>query len=162
MADKLIIREILEKDDLALEDVKRMFQSLYDAEGPDQAIQLTEGGTEIWLQGVRKGLGRFGMICIASLDGNNVGFAHGSLRILPDFYGGQKIGYISHVFVDETARKKGVGEGLVRKLEQWFADKEVHSVELEVLTNNEAGTAFWERMGYPSELLQCRKMGNKL
>ncbi len=162
MADKLIIRDILEKDDPALEEVKQMFQSMYDAEGPDLAVQLTEAGAETWLRGVCKGLGRFGIICIANLDGKNVGFAHGSLRILPDFYGGQKIGYISHIFVDEAVRKKGAGEGLVRKLEQWFADKEVHSVELQVLINNEAGTAFWQRMGYPLELLQCRKMGNKL
>ena len=162
MAEELIIREILDKDDPALGDVVKMFQSVYDAEGPEQMIRLADDGAEIWLQGVLKGLGRFGVICIAGMGGKNVGFAHGSLRFIPDFYGSHKVGYISHVFVDEKVRKNGVGEALVRKLEQWFAEKKVHSVELEVLITNKTGIAFWEKLGYPAELLQSRKMGDNL
>ena len=162
MTEKLIIREMLDKEDPALADVKRMFQAMYDKEDSDQAVQLIEDGPEIWLQGVRKGLGRFGVIFLASMDGKNIGFAHGGLRLMSDFYGSHKVGYISHIFVNEVARKKGVGVDLVRKLEQWFAEKGVHSVELEVLIRNKAGMAFWEKLGYPVELFQCRKMGNKL
>jgi len=162
MADKLIIREITDKNDPALEDVKNMFQSMYDAEGPDQAVQLAEKGPEIWLKGILKGLGRFGKIYLASIDGKNVGFAHGGLRLMSDFYGSHKVGHISHIFVDESARKKSVGEELVKNLEKWFAQKEVHSVELEVLITNKSGIAFWEKLGYPAELIQSRKMGNKL
>ena len=162
MTEKLIIREILDKDDPALADVMRMFQAMYDEEGSDQAVQLIEDGPEVWLQGVLKGLGRFGVIFLASIDGKNIGFAHGGLRLMSDFYGSHKVGHISHVFVDEVVRKKAVGVDLVRNLEQWFDEKGVHSVELEVLISNKAGMAFWEKLGYPGELLQCRKMGNKL
>ena len=108
------------------------------------------------------GTGGFGVIYLANLDGKNVGFAHGGLRLMSDFYGSHKVGHITHVFVDEWVRKKGLGESLVKKLEQWFTEKEVHSVELEVLISNKAGITFWDKLGYPAELIQSRKMGNKL
>lgn len=160
MTGDLNIREIKINSDPALKDVEHMFGMLYEEES--QGIELAEQGAQIWLRGVMKGAGRFGVLLLASLEGQNIGFAHGNLRILPDYYGNLKVGFISHVYVKEKYRGKGFAVKLVKGLEEWFAAKEVHSVELDVLTNNQAGTAFWKKMGYSVELYRSRKMGSEL
>ncbi len=42
--------------------------------------------------------------------------------------------------------------------EEWFAKQNVHSIELQVLSGNQPAIGFWEKLGYASELLQCRKV----
>lgn len=162
MTGNLNIREIQSAEDEALKDVVRMFQSMYDEDKNVNSIKLSEDGPEIWLKGVTRGLGKFGVILLAESGGKNIGFAHGSLRILPDYYGNIKVGFISHVYVLPENRKMMAGKELVKGLEGWFASKNVHSVELDVLTNNPAGITFWKKMGYPVELYRCRKTGNEL
>jgi ribosomal protein S18 acetylase RimI-like enzyme len=162
MASDLIIRAIQSAEDGALKDVVQMFQSMYDEEANEDHIKLCEDGPEIWLKGVTKGLGKFGVILLAESGGKNIGFAHGSLRILPDYYGNIKVGFISHVYVLPAYRKMNAGKELVKELESWFASKNVHSVELDVLVTNKTGMAFWQSLGYHTELQRSRKMGNKL
>ena len=162
MHDKLTIREISGSHDPALKDVVRMFQAMYDEDWDGQSLDLAKDGPEVWLKGVTKGLGRFVVILVAETGGKNIGFAHGNLRILPDYFGNHKVGFISHIYIDGIARKKGVGKLLVRRLETWFAEKQVHSVELDVLLSNPTGLAFWESMGYTAEMRRCRKKGSNL
>ena len=157
------IREVLAKDDPAFEKVEVLFSDMYDyMSGTGLNIDLAEEGAASWLKGVVQGLGRFGTLHIASIHDKLIGFAHGSIRLTPDYLGSRKVGVITHIYVDGEYQGKGVGEKLVRALEEWFRDKQVHSVELQVLASNKAGIAFWEKLGYPLELYQHRKDGNKI
>lgn len=162
MPDTVQIKEILRKDDPLLQDAEQLFGAMYEfMAGNGLKIQLPPEGARKWIENISKGLGRFGVLYVATLNGITAGFAHGSIRLAPDYLGNVKVGVITHIFVREESRGKGTGEKLVRALEAWFREKEVHSVELQVLVNNERGIAFWERLGYPPELLQCRKPGSK-
>jgi GNAT superfamily N-acetyltransferase len=163
MPDEFKIRELAAGDDLELLMVEKLFQAMYEYMGKHGLIiGLAADGANAWIKGAKKGLGRFGVIFIASLGDDIIGFAHGSIRLTPDYLGNRKVGVITHIFVEGANRNKGIGEKLVRKLEDWFKKQEVDSVELQVLSANQTGIRFWEWLGYHSELLQCRKPGSKL
>jgi ribosomal protein S18 acetylase RimI-like enzyme len=157
------IREILSKDDPALEKLESLFSAMYDyMSGSGLNIDLADDGAATWLKGAVQGLGRFGTLHVASIQEEIIGFAHGSIRLTPDYLGSKKVGVITHIYIDAEYRGRGVGERLVKELESWFKDKDVHSVELQVLAGNKRGIAFWEKLGYPLELNQHRKDGKKI
>ena len=157
------IREILAKDDPAFEKLESLFSDMYIyMSGSGLNIDLAEDGAATWLKGVVQGLGRFGTLQVAGIQEKIIGFAHGSIRLTPDYLGSKKVGVITHIYVDREHRGEGVGEKLVKELEKWFKTKEVHSVELQVLAGNKTGIAFWEKLGYPLELNQHRKDGRKI
>lgn len=163
MNDDIRILEVSDRQHALLEEVQDMFTRMYAGmSGQGLMLDLAEGGPGKWLQAVKTGLGRFGIIHVAMAGGQTAGFSHGSLRLLPDYLGNLKVGVINHVFVEEGHRNAGVGEALVKALEQWFLKQKVAAVELQVLSGNAAGISFWNRLGYHPELLQYRKMKEEL
>ena len=163
MPSGIVIKEITDKNDPALNRVLDLFSDMYSfMEDTGLRLSLAEDGAFAWLKGLVSGLGRFSTLCIAGLDDEIIGFAHGSIRLTPDYLGSRKVGVITHIFVVEQYRGDGVGENLVKALEKWFKGKDVHSVELQVLVGNKKGIAFWEKLGYPVELYQHRKAGDKI
>jgi GNAT superfamily N-acetyltransferase len=73
-------------------------------------------------------------------DGAPLGYAAGTLR--PS---GCTIG---PVFARERARRRGVGEALITAIQDWARDTRVPVVEISVASDNEAGRAFLEALGY--------------
>ncbi len=120
-------------------------------------LDLTEKGTEKWLRSLKNTLDRFSGLVVAFKDSIPVGFASGSLAITTDYLGSKKVGVINHVFVLKNFRAKHLAEQMVNSLQGWFREKEVHSIELQVLYLNKGAIEFWEKMGYTKELLQMRK-----
>lgn len=120
-------------------------------------LPLCEDGTEKWLKTAKNTSGKFGLVILVKVDDKAAGFAHGMIRFLPDYLGGFPVGSITHVYVDEEARRSGIGGDLVHILEEWFRLKKVHSVELQVITGNPVAREFWQKLGYREELLQYRK-----
>ncbi len=163
MPEEIIIKKITDKDDPQLTQVTGLLHSMYDyMDEQGLLLDLAENGAIAWTEGVKKGLGRFGIVYTATSGDQTIGFAHGSIRLSPDYLGTLKLGVITHVYVIPEQRSSGVGEKLVKGLEEWFAEKEVHSIELQVLAKNMIGIAFWEKLGYPAELQQHRKSGSEL
>jgi GNAT superfamily N-acetyltransferase len=163
MKHKYSIREISDKQDPAIADVQSMFAEMYkDMLGHGLLLELTEDGSEKWLASVTKSLGRFGILLLCFDETDGLGFAHGSIRLTPDYLGNKKVGVINHVFVREKGRGAGAGETMVKTLEQWFKSKDVHSVELQVLAENTPAIGFWQKLGYQRELLQYRKRKNEI
>lgn len=159
MNKEINIRVIRGPGDLALDKVKMLFEEMYDYMlDHGLMIKLAEYGAEKWLNGILKGLGRFGILCVAESENEVIGFSYGSIRIMPDYIGSMKTGIITHVFVSSKHRETGIGKKLVQALETWFDEKEVHSIELQVLTENVSAIDFWDKLGYSAELLQCRKI----
>jgi len=163
MTQEIIIREITVEEEFALAKVEGLFCDMYRyMKQHGLVIGLAEKGKQKWRDGISKSLGRFGVLLVAMHKEEVCAFAHGNIKLSPDYLGNLKVGVITHIFVDEEYRGKGVGERLVKGLENWFAAKDVHSVELQVLSANKAGIAFWEKLGYPLELNQHRKAGTEL
>jgi ribosomal protein S18 acetylase RimI-like enzyme len=160
MQSKLNIKEIIDKDDPALMDLVFLFDEMYDFMAEHGLmLDLAEQGADKWLSSISQGLGRFGILYACHSDHEMLGFAHGALRLTPDYLGSKKVGVITHVFVKKEIRKKGAGRMLIQALEQWFSEQKVDSVELQVLAQNKSAIKFWESSGYQKELLQYRKPG---
>ncbi|HNQ82597.1 MAG TPA: GNAT family N-acetyltransferase [Bacteroidales bacterium] len=124
-------------------------------------VPLAADGAQKWLRSTRNTAGKFGIVVLARIGEVPVGFAHGMIKFLPDYLGNHSVGLITHVFVKDIARKKGLGRELVKMLEGWFHDKNVHSIELQVINDNLPAQKFWENLGYRVELTQYRKIRSK-
>jgi len=118
---------------------------------------LAEGGADMWLKSVRNTTGRFGRMIIAKAGDRIAGFAHGMVKFLPDYLGGHPVGFVTHIYVESNVRETGTGKRMVEMLEEWFRQKNVHSIELQVITGNQGGIEFWTKLGYMEELRQYRK-----
>lgn len=155
----VIIREIIDENDPALVQVKRLFELIY-AEMSSQGliVPLAENGASIWMDSVKKMINRLGILIVAEKDEKVIAFANGIIRFTPDYLGSKKTGSITHIYVCEESRKEKIGNKLVKGLEHCFSDKNVHSVELQVLCNNKIGIDFWKQTGYGQELVQFRKI----
>ncbi|WP_318245821.1 GNAT family N-acetyltransferase [Bacillus tianshenii] len=55
------------------------------------------------------------------------------------------------VGVSETARGKGVGTELFRKMEEWAKNRNLHRLELTVMIHNEAAINLYKKMGFEIE-----------
>lgn len=144
--------------DPLIESVKEQFIEMYEHMGSlGLILPLAADGADKWMNGVLMALNKFGCLAVATSDGNLAGFAHGALRFTPDYLGAHKVGVITHIFVTPEARKQKIAAHLLTKLENWFLEKQAHSIELQVLSGNAEAIKFWEASGYLDELRQYRK-----
>jgi len=120
-------------------------------------LSLIEGGEEIYVNAIRKTFGRNNYAVCAFKDKEMIGFGIGSLRITPPYLGSIRIGAVTHLYLNHDARGKGLAMQIMKGLDAWFKEKEVHSVELEVLCENELGRNFWQQNGFVDELFKMRK-----
>jgi GNAT superfamily N-acetyltransferase len=148
----------LQSDDPLLPDVERLFQQMYDGQ-KDQGLLLRPppDASERWLTGIRGALGRLGCLVGAVEGGRLVGFLHAGLHVLPEFLGGGLAGRISHVFLSPEVRRRGVGRRMVEAAVEWLRERGADSVEVQVLSQNLSGLAFWEALGWKMELHQMRR-----
>jgi len=111
---------------------------------------------ELWLDSFRRTLGRFSNVFVAEQDGRLVGFHLCRLKRLPAYRGGQMAGEVSDVWVEADTRHAGVGEKLVHAGLVWMRQQGVHSVEVQVLSQNEGSLKFFERLGFQPEVRALR------
>lgn len=153
------IRQINQNEmDSTFQRVEEMFVGMYRFMS-DRGLTLTlkEGGERIWLKSMMPMLGKTNAIVVAFAEELPVGFAAGNVRISPAFLGNKKIGHLSHLFVDEDHRKYSLGRKLSEHLEEWFYQKNVELIELDVLIQSEDVIRFWERAGYRTEYIKMNK-----
>jgi len=152
------IHIIIAADDANLRELPALFTAMHEEMATQgMMLRLAPDGARLWLDGVVNGLDRFNRLVIA-LDGERtIGFAHGAMKLAPEHLGGARIGLVAHVYVMPAHRRSGVARDLIRWLDEWFALKQVESIELQVVSGNSAGLAFWHSLGYRDELFQLRK-----
>lgn len=81
-----------------------------------------------------------GIFWIAEQHGATVGYAAGTLRPTGCVVG--------PIYTEPTARRRGVGEALLRAIQRWADGTRVPIVEISVAVDNDAGIAFLESLGY--------------
>jgi ribosomal protein S18 acetylase RimI-like enzyme len=106
---------------------------------------------EVWLDSFRRTLGRFSRVDIAELEGRVVGFMLCRIKRVPAYMGGVLVGELSDLWIEPEARRLGIGDKLSRLALNWLRDQGVHSVEIQVLRDNEASWKLYERMGFKLE-----------
>lgn len=144
--------------DPRLKAIAEAFTAMYrEMEGMGPVLPLVHDGAAHWLNTATSGLERFGRLCVSMRGEAVIGFAHGQLKLAPEHQGGLRLGHIGHVYVDPAQRGNGQARALVQCLHDWFAERQVHSVELQVVKGNATAIAFWHHLGYTDELLQMRR-----
>ncbi len=154
----LEIIALTDKNDPRFDDVIVLFRKMYgfmDQHG--LLMPLADDGENKWIRAVKNTLGKFCTLIIVVHNDKVVGFAHGALRFSPDYLGTLKTGIITHIFVSPEFRSRGIGSQMLEKLQDWFLQKEAHSIELQVVADNKKAMRFWERTAYKLELIQYRK-----
>ena len=111
---------------------------------------------DAWLDSFRRTRGRFSNVFVAEREGRLLGFILCRLKRLPTHMGGLLVGEVSDVWVETEARRSGAGEALVRAGLEWLHAQGVHSVEVQVLSENEGGLRFFESLGFKLELRALR------
>ena len=159
--DAVKIVHVSSGDKLFLPGVQELFNELYDYIGETEKnlmLPPEKNASKMWIASIEKILGRFGELIVAVENDTVVGFAAGLLRFTPDLLGAKKVGYITYFYVTPAARKKNIAKKMLAELENWFREKNVHSIELQVTFNNTTGQGFWKAMGYQHEVIQLRKI----
>lgn len=106
---------------------------------------------EVWLESFRRTLGRFSRVDVAEIDGKVVGFMLSRIKRVPAYMGGVLVGELSDMWIEPEARRLGIGDKLSRLALNWLREQGVHSVEIQVLQDNEASWKLYDRMGFKLE-----------
>ena len=92
-------------------------------------------------EGIEKYLKRNPSTCFLALDGKE------TAGVVLSGHDGRR-GFIHHMAVDERYRRRGVASALLESALDALKAEGIHKVALLVFRYNEAGNAFWERMGF--------------
>ena len=118
---------------------------------------LAEKGEKMWVESVKKSLGKTSVLILVKDDKDElVGFGFGQLKLGPDYLGNKRVGTVAHFYIKEAFRGKKISHEIFQKMKKWFLEKKAESIELEVIQENEIALAFWQKMGFQTELKQLR------
>ncbi len=120
------------------------------------AFPVVEDGGAAWLASFERTLGRFSFLWVAEQEGHVGAFLLARLKRVPAYLGGRLVGEISDLFVDEALRGQKIGARLAALAVEHLRSQEVHSIEVQVLCQNDAALAFWQSQGFQLELTQLR------
>ena len=160
--DKFTIRPAEEKDFPTLARKFELLNQSYTQVG--YLLPQPENVGEIWLQSFQRTLGRFSNVFIAEIGSTQtsknkkvmIGFALCRLKRLPAHMGGLLVGELSDIWVDDKARRLGVGKSLAETVITWLRNQDAHSVEVQVLSNNEPAQALFNTLGFVLEYRSSR------
>ena len=107
--------------------------------------------SQIWLDSFRRTLGRFSNVYVALIDDRVVGFMLCRLKRVPLYMGGVMVGELSDMWIIDEARRLGIGDKLSRLAIDWMRKQGAHSIEIQVLRDNEASWKLYEQMGFQLE-----------
>ncbi|MCB0769785.1 MAG: GNAT family N-acetyltransferase [Flavobacteriales bacterium] len=145
-------------DDPRLEQLVPMFIDLHAVMHKHGMMQrLAPNGARIWLDGMKAGLERFSRLVLA-LDGDTVvGFTCGSVKLAPEYLGGERVGHWTQLYVTAEHRRGGVSRAMSERLHEWFTEKGVVSIETQVVRDHPSSVPFAESFGYTVEWINLRK-----
>ena len=107
---------------------------------------------QVWLDSFKRTLGRFSNVFIAEAEPGKVsGFMLCRLKRVPAYMGGVMVGELSDMWIESDARRLGIGDRLSRLAIDWMREQGAHSIEIQVLKDNEASWKLYERMGFKLE-----------
>lgn len=149
---------VKDAQDALLQQVPALFEELHASmAGHGMNASLAPNGAQLWLDGVRRGLERFGRLVLAVEDGRVVGFTYGMVKLAPEYLGGAPLGQWTHLYVAPTHRRSGVARAITEALHEWFAAKGVQACECEVVHGNLLSQDFVRSLGYGPELFRFRR-----
>lgn len=87
-----------------------------------------------------------------------IGFTFGQILNRPTLQDG-RCGFVADLCVREEYRRQGVGSRLFGELKAWFGRRNVHALEVQVVTQNEQAQRFWSGLGFGEFMRTMRNDG---
>lgn len=154
--NKFIISQAKAED---IESLQVLWKKLYELQKlHGYAFSFDENAVSAWGEGIKKQLGRFYFVWMANTNGVAHGFLVMRLLFSPSQYGRHLLAHISELYVEEKFRSFGLGSSLVREAIDKAIELKVHSIEVQTMYGNTGAKKFWEKLGFPAELVQFRKI----
>jgi len=152
-------REAVEADFLVITSMYTELNRHFYATG--YRLPHPENVGQVWLDSFRRTLGRFSYSIVAEIPDKNgipyiVGFILARVKRVPPYMGGVLVGELSDMWIVPEARRLGIGEKLCRLALDWERKQGVHSVEIQVLLENDASWRIFDRMGFKQEFRVAR------
>jgi GNAT superfamily N-acetyltransferase len=94
------------------------------------------------------------LVCIC--DEKVVAYLLAHVASRPPHLAEKSFGFISDLMVSENLRQQGMGRAMLETALDWFREKGIKTVELNVLVGNDLGEKFWTETGFRTVL--SRKM----
>jgi ribosomal protein S18 acetylase RimI-like enzyme len=110
----------------------------------------------VWLDSFKRTLGRFSNVFIVEVNGEVAGFMLCRLKRVPAYMGGVVVGELSDMWIVASARRMGIGDELSRLAIDWLRQQGAHSVEIQILKDNDASWKLYDRMGFKMEFQVVR------
>jgi RimJ/RimL family protein N-acetyltransferase len=114
-------------------------------------LPVPENVGEVWLDTFKRTLGKFSIAYVAVYEENVVGFLLARIKRLPPYMGGILVGELSDEWIVPEVRRLGVGAHMCHLALEWLRNQKVHSVEIQVLTGNDASWNMLSAMGFKQE-----------
>jgi len=93
-------------------------------------------------------------VLLAETDGVAVGFIVGVVREAPNVFLARYHGHITDIFVTGELRRRGIGRKLYQALAEWFRERDVAMIDLNVAAASPAAQAFWRNVGFTDWMLR--------
>ena len=106
--------------------------------------QLTDDWSQRLTKLVRK---RNSVFLVAEVDKKIVGYFTADIRKVRIF-ADPNIGFISNGYIDAKYRRNGIGKMMMKWLKDWFSEKGIKRVELNVDIRNDLGIKAWQKYGF--------------
>lgn len=101
-------------------------------------------------------IGKSSTACfLAAVGSAAAGFVLGQIHERPTLAYGD-CGYVSDLYVSSQARLAGIGTALYVALRDWFHEREVTTIEVQIVRASTASQAFWRKMGFTDFLRTLR------
>ncbi len=141
-----------------LKQIEEQFVALYKQMNESgMSRTLAENGANLWLQSALKLAGRVSCLPYVIENERVLGFGFGSLRNLPPYLGGHKVGDWVYQYTIPEARKSGITKILEQYLEDWFWSKNATVVEAFSQIHNVPSQKLLEGLNFQKELLKYTK-----
>lgn len=88
------------------------------------------------------------LVLVAAGDKGVMGYCISKVGEKPPVYADVRYGLIDNLAVAEEYQRKGVGEQLFQESVNWFKEKGLSRIELEVAVFNPKSVNFWKKMGF--------------
>lgn len=89
-----------------------------------------------------------GLVLVAEIEDELIGYTKAKIGERSPVHERSRIGEIDDIFVKEEYRRLNVGRRLVKKCHEWFKEKGIDLLSVDVLRVNGVGQSFWDSLGY--------------
>ncbi len=91
-------------------------------------------------------------VLVALEDYKVVGYSIALIQYYPPVFKNNTYGLINDLAINESNRKKGIGEQMLVRMFEWFKTQDLERIELRVAVNNQIGYSFWKKHGFKDYL----------